>query len=114
MFRRFSSNFAVFSILLDIAISAASLAASVWLRAPLNVLSFVEKVPPVELPWVLYLIFPLMWVGILMLFSVYDGRKNFRIVDELTSLTLGSLLATIALAGVLYLTYRNVSRFMFI
>ncbi len=115
MFRRFSVNFAIFSILLDAALVAAALHISVQLRAPLNnALSFIKPIDPVELPWGLYLLFPALWVGLLLNFSVYDGRKNFRIVDELGSLTLGSLLATVSLAGILYFTYRDVSRFLFL
>jgi len=114
MFRRFSVNFAIFSIFLDMMLVDGALLAAVLLRAPLNVLPFVEKMPPARLPWVLYLVFPLMWAGVLMLFSVYDGRKNLRIANELGSLTLGSLLAVVSLAGVLYLSYRDVSRFLFL
>ena len=115
MFRRFSINFAIFSILLDILLVDAALFAAVQLRAPLSAaLDFIKPIPPVDLPWMLYLLFPIMWVGLLLYSSVYDGRKNFRIVDELGSLTFGSLLAAVSLAGILYFTYRDVSRFMFV
>jgi exopolysaccharide biosynthesis polyprenyl glycosylphosphotransferase len=115
MFRRFSVNFALFSILLDGILVGVSLAAAVLLRAPLNQLPFVMKIPePVEAPWVLYAVFPLIWVGVLLLFSTYDGRKNLRMVDEFGSLTLASLLAMISMAGVLYLSFRQVSRFLFL
>lgn len=114
MFRRFSANFAVFSIFLDMLVVGVALLSAALLRAPLNVLPFVEKLPPVRLPWVLVLVFPSMWVGVLLLFSVYDGRKNLRVADELGNLTLGSSLAVVALAGVLYLSYRDVSRFLFL
>jgi len=114
MFRRFSANFAVLSIFLDMLLVDAALLSAAWLRLPLNALPFVQKLPSVSLPWVLYLIFPLMWIGVLLLFSVYDGRKNLRVTDEMGSLTLGSLLAMVALAGVLYLSYREVSRFLFL
>src|SRR3990172_7916651 len=114
MFRRFSANFAVLSIFLDMLLVDAALLSAVILRLPLNVLPFVQKLPVVNLPWVLYLVFPLMWIGVLLLFSVYDGRKNLRVSDEMGSLTLGSLLAMVALAGVLYFSYREVSRFLYL
>ncbi len=50
----------------------------------------------------------------LLLFSVYDGRRNFRVVDELTSLTAASVLAAVSLAGFLYLSYREYSRVLFL
>lgn len=114
MFRRFSINFAIFSIMLDMLLVDAALLAAALLRAPLNVLPFLNDLAPVRLPPVLYLVFPFMWVSVLLLFSIYDGRKHLRVVDEMGSLALGSLLAVVSLAGVLYLTYRDVSRFLFL
>lgn len=114
MFRRFSVNFAIISIFLDFIVVDAALLGSALLRAPLNILPFLKTVQPVDLPGILYIIFPLMWVGVLLLFSVYDGRKNLKVTSELGSLTLGSLLAVVSLAGVLYLSYRDVSRFLFL
>ena len=115
MFRRFSVNFAVFSIFVDMVLVDMALLASAWARAPLSTLSFVAPInDPVTLPPILFALFPLVWVGVLMLFAVYDGRKNLRVVDELGSLTLGAVLAAIALAGVLYFSYREVSRFLFV
>ncbi len=46
-------------------------------------------------------------------FNIYDGRKNFRVIDEYGSLTLAAFLASVTSAGVLYLTYRDLSRFQF-
>ncbi len=62
----------------------------------------------------MYFTFPLVWVMIMMAFSVYDGRKNIRIVDEFANLTLASLLAGVTLAGVLYMTFRETSRVTFL
>jgi len=114
MFRRFSANFAVLSIFLDCFLVAAALCLAVVLREEFNGLPFVIEIARPSLPWAVYAIFPLLWVAILLLFSVYDGRKNLRIVDEFNGLTLGSLLAAITLAGVLYFSYRDVSRFLFL
>ncbi|GAP07544.1 exopolysaccharide biosynthesis polyprenyl glycosylphosphotransferase [Anaerolinea thermolimosa] len=115
MFRRFSVNFALFSIVLDMMLVDAALFLAAELREPLTgYLPFLKVLEPVRLPWSLYGIFPLLWAGVLLLFSVYDGRKNFRFTDEFAGLTLGSLLATFSLAGILYLTYREVSRFLFL
>lgn len=115
MLRRFSANFAVFSIFLDAILIDFALGLAALLRLPLNILGFVMPVPsPIRLPWVLFILFPALWVSVLLLFSVYDGRKNLRWVDEIGSLTLGSLLAVVSMAGVLYLSYRDVSRFLFL
>ncbi|PKO18216.1 MAG: sugar transferase [Chloroflexi bacterium HGW-Chloroflexi-10] len=113
MLRRFSSDFAVLSILLDGAFVAVGLYISIVLRQMANPLDFVQDIPVIVLPLELYLIFPLIWVLTLLIFNIYDGRKNIRVIDEFASLTTGSLLATIASAGILYLTYRDISRFQF-
>jgi exopolysaccharide biosynthesis polyprenyl glycosylphosphotransferase len=69
---------------------------------------------PVEIPRSLYPLFSFTWVAILMLLSVYDGRRNLRVVDEFTSLSLGALLAAVSMAGTLFLTYRQISRLLFL
>ena len=49
----------------------------------------------------------------LLVFNVYDGRKNIRVVDEFGSLTLACGLASVTSAGILYFTFRDISRFQF-
>ncbi len=114
MLRRFSTNFAIFSIVFDGAIIVACLWAMSRLRPYLEA-SFIKDInrSPV-IPLALYLVFPIIWVAMLALLGVYDAQRNLRVVDEFTNLTLGSFLAMISLAGVLYLTYRDVSRVLFI
>jgi FlaA1/EpsC-like NDP-sugar epimerase len=53
-------------------------------------------------------------VLVLTLLSAYDARRNFRVVDEIGVLALGSMIAGIFLAGVLYLSLREISRFLFL
>ncbi len=119
MIRRFSINFAVFSMAVDFGLIAFNL----WLAGRLRPIldswvPFVSLVidvnQPMLLPLGLYFIFPALWVLVMFFFSVYDGRKNFRIVDEWTSITLAAGLAGVSLAGLLYLTYRDTSRLLFI
>ena len=114
MIRRFSTNFAIFSVIFDGVVILASLIATVQIRPLLDGRLFraIDVVP--QLPISIYIFFPLFWVAVMAMFSVYDGQKNLRIVDEFTSLTLASVLAVIMLAGVLYFTIRDVSRALFI
>lgn len=115
MFRRFSTNFALFSLCLDGLLISASLVAAGYMRPLLNALPYTAEIPlPIQVPWLLYPLFSISWVAILLLFSVYDGRRNLRVTDEITSLTLGSMLAGVALAGMLYFSYRDISRVLFI
>jgi exopolysaccharide biosynthesis polyprenyl glycosylphosphotransferase len=115
MLRRFSTNFAVFSIAFDLVVVALSLWGVNQLRPLLNVFPFTKPIPvPPPIPSLMYFTFPLIWVVIMLAFSVYDGRKNIRIVDEFANLTLGSLMSGITLAGILYLSYRDTSRVTFL
>src|SRR3972149_4014158 len=115
MFRRFSINFALFSIGLDAILIAYSLVAASQMRPLLSFLPFATDIrKPMQLPFLIYPIFLVLWIGIFTLISVYDGRKNLRVTDEMKSVTMGSLLAGICSAGTLYLTYRDVSRVLFL
>ncbi len=115
MLRRFSIDFAVFSICFDALLIGMSLVLATNLRPALSLLPFVAFIPgPYRIPGTLYPLFSLLWVLILFLVSVYDGRRNLRFWKELTSLTIGSALAVIALAGVLFFSYRDISRFLFL
>jgi exopolysaccharide biosynthesis polyprenyl glycosylphosphotransferase len=116
MFRRFSVNFALFALLLDAALVASMLRSAVSLRPGLNyILPFAADYPTLILiPWPVYLLAAMIWSICLLLTSVYDGRRSFRLADELTNLTIGSLLASGATAGALYLSFRDVSRLLFI
>ncbi|NPV55516.1 MAG: sugar transferase [Anaerolineae bacterium] len=115
MLRRFSTNFALFSMVLDGLMVALTLYVSSYLRVEMNELPIVREVSePVRLPWLLYLIIPALWVGIFLVFSVYDGRRNLKVADEMASVTMASMLATIAIAGVLFFSYREMSRFLYV
>jgi exopolysaccharide biosynthesis polyprenyl glycosylphosphotransferase len=113
MLRRFSTNIAVFSIFLDGLLVALSLHLSIILREWANSLPYVLPLPRQEIPLVLYIFFPLLWVVVLLVFNIYDGRKNIRVVDEFGSLTVACGMASVASAGILYFTFRDISRFQF-
>ena len=115
MLRRFSVNFALFSMLLDVLSVVFGLWLSVTIRPALNVLAFIKDVnSSVVVPSTLYLLFPVIWVIIFSALSIYDGRKFLRAADELAALFLSTFIATISTAGILYLSYREVSRALFI
>jgi exopolysaccharide biosynthesis polyprenyl glycosylphosphotransferase len=115
MFRRFSVNFALFSMGLDAAIVAFALIAASNIRPWLSRLPFTADIPaPMQLPRVLYVVFPITWVAILLLLSAYDGRRNLYVTDEISNLTIGSILAGVSQAGILYLSFREVSRVLYL
>jgi exopolysaccharide biosynthesis polyprenyl glycosylphosphotransferase len=115
MFRRFSVNFALFSIALDAVLVSFAFAAATHLRPLLSIVPYIADIKqPTHVPIWLYPLFSIIWVGILLLLSVYDGRRNLRVVDEFSGLTLASLLAGVSLAGSLYFSYREISRALFL
>lgn len=115
MLRRFSVNFTLFSMLLDALIVAGAMIGMSYVRVAMNDLPFIMRLPPdIRYPLALYFVFPFLWVGVLAGFSIYDGKKFFKLVDELSTLTAASLVAAIAQAGVLYLSYRDFSRALFV
>ena len=108
MLRRFSINFAIFSMFLDGAVLLASLAFTAYIRPSMSSLAGVAEITQaIHLPAILLLIFPILWVGILAAFSIYDGRKNIRMVDEFAALTAGAFIASISMAGILYFSFRE-------
>ena len=114
MLRRFSINFAIFSMVLDAFWVVTGLRMAVLLRPFLNEIPFVQAIPDhIDLPIAIYAIFAIVWVGIFSAFAIYDGRKYLRAVDEYAKLTLASLIATGSMAGILYLSYRQISRALF-
>ncbi len=115
MFRRFSVNFALFSIALDALAVCATLAVSTQLRPYLVFLPFAAEYPQViPLPWVIYPFFAFEWIVIMGLTSVYDGKRNLDWGSELRCLTLGAIIAAMVMAGTLYFSFRIVSRLLFI
>jgi exopolysaccharide biosynthesis polyprenyl glycosylphosphotransferase len=115
MFRRFSTNFSLFSMALDAVLVILNLTIADQIRPSLSSWPHVAPIlSVVGIPLMLYPLFALSWVAIFLLFSVYDGRRNLRVADELASLTLGSAVAAVFLAGTLYITYRDISRLLFL
>lgn len=116
MLRRFSIEFALFSMLMDASITMFALRLAVQARPFLDEwFSFAKPFPqPPDVEFWLYPLFGFAWMMLLLLLGVYDGRRHFRFAEELNSLTLGSILATIMLAGTLYLSLRELSRALFL
>jgi exopolysaccharide biosynthesis polyprenyl glycosylphosphotransferase len=115
MLRRFSVNFALFSMTVDGLSVLSSLYLATIFRPWLNQFSWFEPIPaPIVIPAALYLIFPVIWVVIYSAFSIYDGRKYLRAMDEFSMLSFAMLIASVSAAGILYFSYRDVSRAMFL
>ena len=115
MLRRFSVNFAIFSMLLDGIAAIFCLWFSAAIRPSLSIFSFFKSIEsPINIPYQLYLLFPLIWVVVFSALSIYDGRKFLRAADELAALMLATIIASISTAGILYFSFRDVSRALYV
>ena len=115
MLRRFSVNFAIISMLLDGIGVALCLWFAVQVRPALNMLDFVKDLPQgIDVPLVLYILFPTLWIAVFSSLSIYDGRKYLRAADELAALFLSTMFASISAAGILYFSFRDVSRALYL
>src|SRR5258706_1682654 len=115
MLRRFSINFALLSMALDVLAVVFSLWLARELRPFLNGLPGVESISAsVIMPGILLYIFPLLWIFIYSALSIYDGRKYLRVVDEFSTLSFAMGIASVSAAGILYFSYRDVLRFLFL
>ena len=115
MLRRYSVNFELFSILLDIISISIGLslagAANPWLA---GFIPFVKQTGEHEIPRAYYFVFPAVWIYLNLWLSLYDGRRNYRFLDESFRLVVSSLLATVSLAGLLFFESLAVSHSLFV
>ncbi len=68
----------------------------------------------VRISLILFVIIPVLWVVVFLLASVYDPKRTYKAVDELQHVTLSGAFASLVVAGMLYLAFRDVSRWLFI
>jgi exopolysaccharide biosynthesis polyprenyl glycosylphosphotransferase len=114
MFRRFTINFAILSLILDAAVTVLALASAVHLRPILPRFPTLIPVQTIHLPPYLYLIVPVLWVTVFTLASVYDPRRIYRVEDEFQNVTIATGFAALVFAGVLYLFFPELSRWLFV
>lgn len=114
MFRRFSANFAIVSILIDGSLALLSLFLAEKLLAYVAGASAVPISQDIGWPSLLFLIVPPFWVVIFALASVYDPKRIPLIVDEFQSVTIASFFALLAFAGLLYLLSPAVPHWLFL
>ncbi|MEM7335464.1 MAG: sugar transferase [Chloroflexota bacterium] len=114
MLRRFTVNFAIFSILLDFGSSWLALSFANYIRPLMPALPFLVQVDEYSVPQPLYLIIPLAWIITFLFSSVYDPKRNHKVVDEVQVVFVASSFATLLCAGILYLAFRDFSRWLLI
>lgn len=114
MLRQPSVNSAIISMAVDIALTLLALFLAAILRPFLPLIPFFRPLPAVSFPPILYVAVAVLWGMTFLVIATYDPRRRHRVSDELQSVTLGTGLAALLFAGLLYLTFRNLSRGLFI
>lgn len=112
MLRRFSVNFAIFSMVFDALLTLLALQVSVWLRPYLPNVPYLVTVEAYQIQFSVYIIVPVIWGVVFLLSSVYDPQRNYKIVDELQRVVLATAVSALIFAGILYLGYRDFSRYL--
>ncbi len=114
MFRRYSVNFAVLSMLLDMCLTLVALIIAVSIRPSLSGLPFliVAKAFELHVPFIIYIIVPILWISTFLLTSVYDPNHIRQLMDEFQRVFIATGLATLIFSGLLYLGFRDFSRWL--
>jgi exopolysaccharide biosynthesis polyprenyl glycosylphosphotransferase len=107
VFRRISIRLAL--LFGDLAVITLALFIASWLRPQLE---FGKPLPPdkVWLGWPVYVLALIIWGVGFLLTDVYNLQKNLRIADELQRLIAAHAATSLAFAGALYFSYRDISR----
>ncbi len=111
--REEDANYIIFAYLSDMALTLLALfvAYQVRIHLPFGV-TLTEK--DITTDPGLYITVIVIWTMVFFLINVYDARNTLRAADELRTLALAISLAAFVFAGVLYLSYRNTPRLMFV
>jgi hypothetical protein len=113
MFRRFGPNYMLMLYLLDLGCSQIALWVAHHLRLVLPLSSVVPE-RGADVPAPVHQFVLAVFAIILPMTSLYDSRRVFRAAHEAVRAFSGVILSSLILAGVLYVTYRDVSRLVFL
>ncbi|MEA3337423.1 MAG: sugar transferase [Chloroflexota bacterium] len=111
--RKLDTNTILFLIVSDLLITMLALFTAeqgrYWL--PFGVKLTWEEVVQ---PWPIYLLVVLIWGTTFIVAQVYDARRTATAADEAQTITWAVAVACLVFAGVLYLTFREVPRRLFL
>ncbi len=113
MLDRSSSRYVSLLFVFDIAVTLASLALAAWLRPHLPFGKELVE-PGGRVGAAIYVTAVMVWSIVLPMAAAYDARRIVRARDEARAVFVGVTQATLILAGFLYLTFRYLSRLLFV
>jgi len=112
MLRRSSARYILALFLLDVLCVPVALLVARRLRLAISWGKAVTE-PGSALHWPVVLMAMLLWAVALISFRVYDAQRFANLGAEIWSFFVGATAATLAMAGLLYFSYRGLSRLLF-
>jgi len=111
MLRRFSLNFAILSLVVDVVFTLSALLAASLLRQTLPYGP--DLGDALLVPGHVYVTAALIWIVVFVVLSVYDPYRTLRAVDEFQQVIGALVLSALCLAGFVFVTFQNMSRYLF-
>lgn len=109
MFRRVSIRSAL--LLGDLGIIALAMFMANWLRPQLTFGKLIGPYYSSLWPgWPAYALALTVWAASFLLLDVYNLHKNLRVLDEVQRLIVAQVITSLAFAGSLYFSFRDISR----
>jgi len=107
-------NYRLFLLFSDVVLTLISLALARLARLhwPFGIEILHPKAA--QLSPIVYLLVACLWILLFNLLSVYSPKKMNSLLQELQSVAAAILIATAVLAGILYLSYRDIPRLIFV
>ena len=113
MLERSSAKYAMVLYAVDLLLTTLALVVARWLRIVLPY-GLPLDIAGSTIHWPMLVIVFVIWSVTLGALGVYDPRRFAHWVDELQTVVLAIVLATLVLAGALYFSYRGLSRLLYI
>lgn len=113
MTRHFNLRFTLFLMLSDLGALVLALLLATQARAQLP-FGRSGELSSWALPWPVYVMGIIVWGVVFISANVYNPRQLLYLSLELVRITEATLIAWLVLAGLLYFSYRNVSRLQYI
>jgi exopolysaccharide biosynthesis polyprenyl glycosylphosphotransferase len=109
MLKRFTLKYLLFSLVIDMIAILVAFWSATYLRV---LLPYGKSLVRTSLHLEFYLIALCLWAFTAFAVSLYDPRRIYKMVDEYQTLTIALLFFALAIAGVLYFTFRETSRLL--
>lgn len=112
MYKRLTTDLMVFLFICDLSLTLIALPFAMFVVTTFNLSP--DLPPNTELPTAIYPMVAVIWIVTFSVLSVYDPKRVLHFVDEVQLVALANVIAASVLAGILYLSYRDVSRYVFL